>query len=77
MGAGLLSTAGDLVFAGDASGHILALDARNGRTLWHANVGANQANGAVTYELDGRQYIVSGAGDSLFAFALPGTLAGK
>jgi hypothetical protein len=33
-------------------------------------VAANQANGAITYELDGKQHVVVGAGDSLFAFAL-------
>jgi alcohol dehydrogenase (cytochrome c) len=41
-----------------------------GKTLWHATVAANRANGAITYELDGKQYVVVGAGDSLFAFAL-------
>jgi alcohol dehydrogenase (cytochrome c) len=38
MGAGLLNTAGNLVFAGDSSGHLMALDARDGRTLWHASM---------------------------------------
>jgi len=72
MGAGLLTTAAKLLFAGDTSGHILALDAQTGKTLWHTTVGANQTNGAITYKLDGKQYIIVGAGDSLFAFALPG-----
>jgi PQQ-dependent dehydrogenase (methanol/ethanol family) len=70
MGAGLLTTAGNLLFAGDNSGHVLALDSTTGKTLWHSTVGANQANGAITYELDGKQYVVVGAGDSLFAFTL-------
>jgi alcohol dehydrogenase (cytochrome c) len=72
MGAGLLSTAGGVVFAGDSSKHVLALDANNGQTLWHATMGGgNQMNGAITYELDGRQYVVVGGGDSLYAYALP------
>jgi alcohol dehydrogenase (cytochrome c) len=71
MGPGLLSTAGNLLFTGDSSGHIIALDAATGTTLWHTTTGANQANGAITYVLDGRQYVVVGAGDSLVAFALP------
>ena len=29
-------------------------------------------NGAITYELDGRQYVVVGGADSLYAYALPG-----
>lgn len=69
-GSGLLTTAGNLLFAGDTSGHILAIDAATGKTLWHSSVGANQANGAITYELDGKQYVLVGAGDSLFAFTL-------
>ena len=71
MGAGLLSTEGNLLFAGDTSGHILAMNAATGKTLWHTTVGLNQANGAITYQLDGKQYVLVGAGDSLFAFALP------
>jgi alcohol dehydrogenase (cytochrome c) len=59
-----------LLFAGDTSGHVLAIDSTTGKTLWHATVAANQANGAITYELDGNQYVVVGGGDSLFAFAL-------
>ena len=71
MGPGLLTTAGNLLFAGDSSGHVLALDAAKGTTLWHTNVGANQANSAIAYELDGKQYVLVGAGDTLVAFALP------
>jgi alcohol dehydrogenase (cytochrome c) len=48
----------------------LAMDSTTGKTLWHTTVSANQANGAITYELDGKQYVVVGAGDSVFAFAL-------
>ena len=64
MGTGLLSTAGNLLFAGDNSAHILAMDSTTGKTLWHTTVAANQANGAITYELDGKQYVVVGAGDA-------------
>jgi alcohol dehydrogenase (cytochrome c) len=59
-----------LLFAGDTSGHVLAIDSTAGKTVWHATVATNQANGAITYELDGNQYVVVGGGDSLFAFAL-------
>jgi alcohol dehydrogenase (cytochrome c) len=71
MGPGLLTTAGNLLFTGDSSGHVMALDAATGKTLWHTTVGANQTNGAITYELDGKQYVAVGAGDALVAFALP------
>ena len=49
---------------------ISAYDAATGKPLWHAGLGTNTSNGPQTYLLDGRQYIVVGAGDSLYAFAL-------
>jgi alcohol dehydrogenase (cytochrome c) len=38
--------------------------------LWHAGLTDNPSNAPETYMLDGRQYVVVGAGDSLFAFML-------
>ncbi len=69
--AGLLSTAGGLLFTGDSSGHLLALDPKDGRPLWHVNTGDYVGNGPMTYELGGRQFVVFGAGDALYAFAVP------
>jgi alcohol dehydrogenase (cytochrome c) len=68
---GLLSTAGKLLFTGDPAGNFMALDPATGETLWHVNLNATVANGPMTYELDGVQYLVVGAGDSLWAFTLP------
>ena len=68
-GGGLLTTAGGLVFAGDASGNIVAHDAKTGKPLWHSRIG-NVSNAPQTFMLDGRQYLLVGAGDTLFAFAL-------
>ncbi len=67
---GLLSTAGGLLFGNDGAGNFVAYDAATGKPLWHAGLGANTSNGPQTFLLDGRQYVVVGAGDSLFAFAL-------
>ncbi len=66
---GLLSTAGKLLFAGDPSGNFVALDPGTGAILWHAGLQANISNGPVTYELDGVQYVVVAAGDTLYGFA--------
>ena len=44
--------------------------AATGNPLWHANLGASVTNGPITYELDGTQYLVVAAGDSLFAFVM-------
>jgi alcohol dehydrogenase (cytochrome c) len=68
---GLLSTAGNLLFAGDgSSGNFVALDATTGTPLWHANLRSPVSNGAITYQLDGLQYVVVGAGDTLWAFVM-------
>lgn len=67
---GVLSTAGNLVFAGDPSDNLVALNATTGEPLWHANLGSGMSNGPITYELDGSQYLVVGAGDTLYAFVM-------
>jgi alcohol dehydrogenase (cytochrome c) len=66
---GLLSTAGNLVFTG-GSGGIEALNALTGEALWHARLGSPVSNGPITYELDGLQYVVVGAGTSVVAFVM-------
>ena len=38
--------------------------------LWHARLGAPVSNGPITYELDGRSTWSSGAGDTLWSFAM-------
>ncbi len=67
---GMLSTAGNLVLTGDPSNNFVALNAKTGEPVWHANLGEAVSNGPMTYELDGKQYIVAGAGDTLYAFVL-------
>ena len=67
---GLLSSAGNLLFAGGPSSDLVALDATTGTALWHAGVGAAISNGPITYELDGTQYVIVGAVDTLYAFAM-------
>ena len=68
-GGGVLATAGKLVFAGDGAGNIVAHDAYTGKPLWHSKVG-NVTNPPQTYMLDGRQYLIVGTGDTLWAFYL-------
>jgi alcohol dehydrogenase (cytochrome c) len=72
--ASVLSTAGGLVFTADINGNILALDAETGRTLWHGYGGGEVQSPPITYELDGRQYIVIGSHGVLYAWALPEAL---
>jgi alcohol dehydrogenase (cytochrome c) len=67
---GVLSTAGGVVFAGDSDGNFIVLDARTGRDLWHVQLGAAIYSAAITFEVDGKQYVTIPAGSALFAFAL-------
>jgi alcohol dehydrogenase (cytochrome c) len=66
---GLLSTAGNLLFAGDGSANFVAFNATTGAPLWHSRLHASVTNGPITFELDGVQYVVVGAGDSVYAFS--------
>jgi alcohol dehydrogenase (cytochrome c) len=70
-GAGVLTTNAGLTFTGDSTGNMLALLTTDGKTLWHAQTGAPMQTSPITYELDGRQYVVSGSGGVMFAWALP------
>jgi alcohol dehydrogenase (cytochrome c) len=69
-GAGVLTTESGLTFTGDVAGNALAVRTSDGATLWHAAIG-RVGNSPVTYELDGRQYMLIGGGSALYAWALP------
>jgi len=75
-GAGVLTTATGLAFTGDSFGNALAVRTSDGATLWHSGIG-RVGTGPITYELDGRQFIVIGGGSGLFAFALPDRAASR
>jgi alcohol dehydrogenase (cytochrome c) len=62
MMGGALATAGGLVFAGEGDGWFRAYDAKSGKVLWsfYANAGVNAP--PASYSVDGKQYIVVGAG---------------
>jgi alcohol dehydrogenase (cytochrome c) len=66
---GLLTTAGRLLFGGDAGGNFVARDAATGKPLWHARIGS-PSNAPQTYTVDGRQHVLVAVGDTLYAFTL-------
>jgi alcohol dehydrogenase (cytochrome c) len=70
-GAGVLTTDSGLTFTGDGRGNFLALDSKDGKTLWHAGSGSYIVSSPITYELDGRQYLLTSSGSVMFAWALP------
>jgi alcohol dehydrogenase (cytochrome c) len=67
---GLLTTAGGLLFAGGSSNHAMALDPATGKILWHSGLLQQMSNTPITYMLDGTQYVLVAAGDTLYAFSL-------
>jgi alcohol dehydrogenase (cytochrome c) len=70
-GPGVLSTAGGVVFAGEHRGLLTANDARTGKPLWHFNTGALITSGAISYGVDGQQFVAIVSGANVFAFGLP------
>jgi alcohol dehydrogenase (cytochrome c) len=69
---GILTTAGKLLFTGDPAENLYAADPVTGKFLWHFRTGSMVSNGPMTYMLNGKQYLVVGAGDTLFAFTVRG-----
>jgi alcohol dehydrogenase (cytochrome c) len=73
--AGILTTAGHLLFSADNSGNLLALDPTTGKNLWHLNAGGRMQASPMTYELDRQQYLIMPVQNILYAFALPAPIA--
>jgi alcohol dehydrogenase (cytochrome c) len=68
--AGVLSTAGGLVFGGCDEGYFFALDASNGKPLWRFQTGGKIVSGPMSYLSDGKQCVAIAAGHAIYAFAL-------
>lgn len=62
---GVLATAGDLVFTGEGNGNFRAYDAASGEVLWHYKAKAGVNAPPSSYNVDGTQYIVVGAGGNV------------
>jgi alcohol dehydrogenase (cytochrome c) len=58
----MLATAGNLIFTGDPEGNFFALDARKGEKLWSFQTGAGHRGSAISYSVNGRQYIATTSG---------------
>jgi quinohemoprotein ethanol dehydrogenase len=81
---GTMATGGGLLFVGRADGRLMALDSANGRQLWEFQTGAGMHAPVSTFEYKGKQYVLaysagaallgSARGDSVWLFALDGTL---
>ncbi|HBD98288.1 MAG TPA: alcohol dehydrogenase, partial [Gemmatimonadetes bacterium] len=54
---GALSTAGDIVFAGDLDRRFRAFDVRTGEILWQTRLGTSAQGHPLSFAIDGKQYI--------------------
>ena len=68
---GVLATAGGIVFAGEANGHFNAYDAKTGAILWSFQTGGNVGASAVSYTVNGKQYVAVASGAAAPADGAP------
>jgi len=62
---GIMATAGGLVFTGEGNGLFKAYDSATGNVLWKFQAGAGVNAPPSSYTVDGKQYIVVGAGGNV------------
>jgi len=68
--AGVMATAGGLVFSGSDEGNFYALDASSGKSLWDFQTGSLIRANPISFTVDGHQYIAISADRVLYAFGL-------
>jgi acido-empty-quinoprotein group A len=70
--AGILTTAGGLLFTADNADNLLALDPATGKTLWHVNAGGRLVSSPMTYQIDGTQYLLTAVQDLVLVWKVAG-----
>jgi alcohol dehydrogenase (cytochrome c) len=68
--AGVLSTAGSLVFGSTNEGQVFALHAETGKPLWRYQTGGQGRSNPISYSVDGKQYVAVAMGNALHVFGL-------
>ncbi len=69
--AGVMSTAGNLVFGSTTEGQIIALAANTGKPLWRFQAGGPARGNPMSYALDGKQQVAVAMGNTLYILGLP------
>lgn len=66
---GMLVTRGSVVFMGEGNGNFNAYDSLTGELLWHDKAEAGVNAPAISYSIEGKQYIaVAAGGNSIFGY---------
>jgi alcohol dehydrogenase (cytochrome c) len=60
--AGVLATAGGLVFTADLRGNVIGFDAATGDQRFHYNTGQPIGGGVISYDVGGKQYVAVASG---------------
>jgi len=68
--AGVLGTAGGIVFAASDEGYLIALDSKTGNALWKYQTGDKIRSSPISYSIDGQQRIAISTSSSLVTFGL-------
>ncbi len=68
--AGVLSTAGGLVFSGSNEGNFFALDAKTGKPVWQFQTGGPIRSGPMSFMSEGKQRVAVAGGHALFVFGI-------
>jgi alcohol dehydrogenase (cytochrome c) len=68
--AGVMATAGGLVFSGSNEGNFFALDAKSGKPLWQFQTGGPIRSGPMSYAVGDKQFVAVAGGHALFVFGL-------
>ena len=68
--AGVLGTAAGILFYGDASGYFVAVDERDGKTLWRVPLNATIKTSPMTFTVGGQQFIALAVGSTIVCFGL-------
>jgi alcohol dehydrogenase (cytochrome c) len=69
--AGVMGTAGGILFYGDPNGDFVAVDERDGKALWNFPTNEIIKSSPMTYTVNGKQFVALAAGPSIVAFGLP------
>jgi PQQ-dependent dehydrogenase (methanol/ethanol family) len=67
---GVLATATGLLFYGQPNGGFVAVDQRDGRTLWQFPTNVRMKASPMTFSVGARQYVVVAAGPNILCFGL-------
>ncbi len=70
MWAGAVGTKTGVIFVGDDDGHLVAVDGKTGRHLWHYQTGDDVYASPIVYSAEGKQYVAIASSKTIFSFGL-------